>query len=513
MPAPRTLRLILGDQLNDAHSWFGKHDDTVLYVLMEIRQETDYVKHHVQKILAFFAAMRAFAKMLEKRGHRVVYLHLDDPDNLQDLPANLKRLIDKHRIKRFEYQWPDEYRLDEQLNHFVADLEIDAQGCDTEHFLTTRDTLEKMFAGKKRFLMETFYREMRKRHDILLDGAKPVGGKWNYDARNRRRYDGAVPIPTPKAFKNDVSDILKMLRDQKVKTIGNTTGKRLIWPVTRRQANGQLTYFLENGLPHFGTYQDALTTQGWSLFHSRLSFALNVKLLDPMKVVQAAVDRWQAAQETISIAQVEGFVRQVLGWREYMRGIYWTLMPDFGGMNVLDHDADLPDCYWTGDTHMQCMAHAIGQSLDYAYAHHIQRLMVTGNFALLAGVHPDAVEAWYLGVYVDAIQWVEMPNTRGMSQFADGGIIATKPYVSSANYIHKMSDYCPDCTYAHNLRHGENACPFNSLYWHFLDRHRDRLSANHRMGTMYRVLDRMDGDEKKKVLRQGDAYLKTIEAL
>jgi deoxyribodipyrimidine photolyase-related protein len=513
MAAARTLRLILGDQLNPRHSWFQKTDATVIYVLMEVRQETDYVTHHVQKILAFFAAMRAFAEALRQKGHHVIYLALDDPDNRQDFASNLKRLIRKHKIKRFEYLWPDEYRLDRQLEAIADDLTIEARGGNSEHFLTEREEVAKMFAGKKRYLMESFYRRMRKRHGVLLEDGNPVGGKWNFDASNRKRYDGKVPIPAPKRFKNAVGHILTMLDDQKVEYFGRTTGKTLLWPVTRRQGLALLKYFLDQGLPHFGTYQDAMTVQDWGLFHSRLSFALNVKLLDPLEVIQAAVKRWEDDTARITIAQVEGFVRQILGWREYMRGIYWALMPKFETMNFFGHTAKLPNYYWTGETRMQCMARAIGQSLDYAYAHHIQRLMVTGNFALLAGVHPDAVEAWYLGVYVDAIQWVEMPNTRGMSQFAEGGLIATKPYVSSANYIHKMSDYCRECHYDHKQRHGDKACPFNSLYWHFLDRHRRLLEKNPRMGTMYRVLERMDKGERRKTLKQGGDYLKKAEDL
>ncbi len=513
MTTANTLRLILGDQLNPRHSWFQTTDDNIVYALMEVRQETDYVLHHVQKILAFFAAMRAFAQWLRKKGHRVEYLHLDNPDNRQNFETNLKHLVKKHRIRRFEYQQPDEYRLDAQLKAIAADLPIEAEVFDSEHFLTGREDVAKMFAGKKRYLMERFYREMRTQHDILLEGGKPVGGKWNYDVSNRKRYDGKVPIPVPKRFQNDVSDIVKMLTSMKVRHFGRTTGSTLLWPVTRRQALAQLKHFLDEGLPHFGTYQDAMTVDGWSLFHSRISFALNVKLLAPLEVIQAAVTRWEENQDHITIAQAEGFVRQILGWREYMRGIYWAFMPEFENKNFFAHKGKLPDYYWTGDTRMHCLAQAIGQSLDYAYAHHIQRLMITGNFALLSGVHPDEVDAWYLGVYVDAIQWVEMPNTRGMSQFAEGGLIATKPYVSSANYIHKMSDYCPGCFYDHKRRHGDKACPFNSLYWHFLDRHRKLLSTNPRMGTMYRVLDRMETGERKKILTQGDAYLKNCEDL
>jgi deoxyribodipyrimidine photolyase-related protein len=513
MTAAPTLRLILGDQLNHKHSWFRKTDDGVIYVLMEVRQETDYVLHHVQKILAFFAAMRTFAQWLRKKGHRVVYLHLDDPANRQAFDANLRHLIETHRVRRFEYLQPDEYRLDRQFKKLAAGLGIEAEAFGSEHFLTGREDVEKMFAGKKRYRMERFYREMRTKHGILLEGGQPTGGKWNYDVSNRKRYDGQVPIPAPKRFKNDVSEMLKMLTSMKVRHFGRTTGGTLLWPVTRRQALAQLKHFLDEGLPHFGTYQDAMAVDGWSLFHSRISFALNVKLLDPLEVIQAAVTRWEENQDQITIAQVEGFVRQILGWREYMRGVYWALMPEFTKMNFFAHDGQLPEYYWTGETRMQCMAKAIGQSLDYAYAHHIQRLMVTGNFALLAGMHPDAVDAWYLGVYVDAIQWVELPNTRGMSQFAEGGLIATKPYVSSANYIHKMSDYCPTCLYDHKRRYGERACPFNSLYWHFLDRHRKLLSRNPRMSTMYRVLERMDKDERKKILKQGADCLKKVEDL
>jgi deoxyribodipyrimidine photolyase len=293
MTAARTLRLILGDQLNSQHSWFKKTDDTVLYALMEVRQETDYVLHHVQKILAVFAAMRAFADALRKKGHQVIYLHLDDPVNRQDVAANLRRLIATHGIQHIEYLWPDEYRLDTQLQELAATLPVAAAGCDSEHFLTGRDAVAQMFAGKKRYFMESFYRCMRKKHAILLEGAKPAGGKWNYDTSNRKRYDGQLPIPAPKIFKNDVGVILKMLAAMKVKHFGNATGNTLLWPVTRRQALAQLKHFLAHGLPHFGTYQDAMTIAGWSLFHSRLSFALNVKMLDPLEVIQAAVKRWQ----------------------------------------------------------------------------------------------------------------------------------------------------------------------------------------------------------------------------
>jgi deoxyribodipyrimidine photolyase-related protein len=288
---------------------------------------------------------------------------------------------------------------------------------------------------------------MRKRFDVLMEVEQPAGGDWNFDTENRRPYDGRVPIPPPLVFENDMSGIIETILKSKVKTFGEIDPRRLIWPIDRPQALKLLAAFIVEGLPHFATYQDAMTLKSWSLFRCRLSFALNVKMLHPLEVVTAAVNAWKEDPQRIAIQQVEGFVRQILGWREYMRGVYWALMPGFAEMNFFEHDLPLPDFYWTAETRMHCLAAVIGQSLKHAYAHHIQRLMITGNFALLAGIHPDEVDAWYLGIYIDAIQWVEMPNTRGMSQFADGGMVATKPYVSSANYINKMSDYCGSCRY------------------------------------------------------------------
>jgi deoxyribodipyrimidine photolyase-related protein len=513
MARDKTLRLILGDQLNENHSWFQKPDKAVTYVMMEIRQETDYVKHHVQKVLAFFAAMRAFAEKLQEKGHTVSYLRLDDPKNEQTITDNIKRLLDKKKYARFEYLLPDEYRLDVELQKLMKSLPVAAGAVDTEHFLTRRQDFKDFFAGKKRYLMESFYRQMRKKHDILMDGDKPRGGRWNYDVENRRRYDDRVPIPKPRLFRNDVSALHKMIEKAGVKTFGTIKPKSLIWPINRSQSRTLLNAFLKDGLKEFGTYQDSMTTASWSLFHARISFALNTKMLHPLEVIEAAIQTWEKQKRRIKIQQIEGFVRQILGWREYMRGIYWTLMPKLGGMNFFNHKADLPDFYWTAETEMKCMQAAIGQSLAHAYAHHIQRLMITGNFALLAGVHPDQVEEWYLGVYIDAIQWVEMPNTRAMSQWADGGLVATKPYVSSANYINKMSDYCSQCSYDRQKAHGESACPFNCLFWDFFARHHNKLQNNPRIGMMYRTWNRKDSKDQKQILKQADAYKKDLNQL
>jgi deoxyribodipyrimidine photolyase-related protein len=514
MAEEKTLRLILGDQLNLQHGWFGQVREDMVYVLMEVRQETDYVTHNLQKMTGFFAAMRQFALDLSRKGHRVIYIRLDDPENEQSIEQNLRKLVKQEKITRFEYLFPDEYRLDRQLETIASRLSIPTVIADTEHFLTDRQDVKRLFKGKKRYLMESFYRHMRKRYDILLEAGKPIGGKWNYDQRNRKRYDGKVPIPEAKIFKNDVSDIAEMIHRCGVKTFGAIEPKSFIWPVNRAQSLEMLQEFIQKRLPHFGTYQDAMTSESWSLFHSRLSFSLNTKMLHPMEVIQAAIAQAQSTTgQRITVEQLEGFIRQILGWREYMRGIYWAHMPEYETFNYFDHKEALPDYYWTADTHMKCMHEAIAQSLKHAYAHHIQRLMITGNFAMLAGVHPDQVDAWYLGVYMDAIQWVEIVNTRGMSQFADGGIVATKPYISSANYIRKMSDYCNGCFYKSNKSTGERSCPFNSLYWDFLYRHRGKLAKNPRVAMMYITLDRMKDEARKELLRQAKLYRAEIESL
>lgn len=507
------LRLILGDQLNIHHSWYEQVQEGVVYLLLEMRQETDYVVHHHQKVLAFFGAMRRFAGALRQQGHTVHYLTLDDEQNTQSLTDNLDWLVQHYKATSIGYQLPDEYRLDEQLKAWAKSQTFAVEVADTEHFLTERGELAEFFKGKKTYLMESFYRRMRKKHHVLMEGDEPVSGRWNYDAENRKKLPKSPTIPPPKAFRHDLEEIDELLTKMGVKTLGEARPDRFPWPLDRGEAFQVLEYFVEALLPQFGTYQDAMHPTDPYLFHSRLSFALNAKLIHPMEVIRRVEEAWQEDPERVSLAQAEGFIRQILGWREYMRGIYWAHMPDYAHKNQLNHQRKLPAWYWTGDTKMRCLSHAIGQSLQHAYAHHIQRLMVTGNFALLAGVDPREVDDWYLGIYIDAIEWVEITNTRGMSQFADGGIVGTKPYVSSANYLHKMGHYCGDCAYDHKKKHGEGACPFNSLYWNFYDRHRERLENNPRIGMIYRTWDKMDGDERAKILEQAEDYLGRLDSL
>ncbi|MBD1390782.1 cryptochrome/photolyase family protein [Neiella sp. HB171785] len=504
-----TLRLILGDQLNASHSWFERKDDGVLYLIAELHQETGYVKHHVQKVGAFFAAMKGFAEALASAGHRVLHLTLDDTAEFASLPQLIDGYVRSHQIQVFEYQRPDEYRLLQQLEQLELPQGVTKRQWDTEHFLVDYDELPLYFVIDKNQRMETFYRKMRQRFDILMAGGKPIGGQWNYDADNRAKLKSAdiAEIPAPLLFANDVRDINVRLERHQVATIGERAGS-LLWPVNRQQSLQLLEHFCRHCLPRFGLFQDAMTEHGkqqWSLYHSRLSFALNSKMISPKQVIERALDYFQQYPEQISLAQIEGFVRQIIGWREFVRGIYWRRMPQYGQLNYFDANNELPDFFWHGRTNMNCMAKAIGQSLKYAYAHHIQRLMITGNFCLLAGIDPDQVDAWYLGIYIDAIEWVEMPNTRGMSQFADGGVLASKPYAASANYVHKMSDYCTSCHYDHKAKTGDRSCPLNSLYWHFLLRHRDRLSNNPRVGMIYRNWDRQ-GAEQQAAISERAAY-------
>jgi len=507
----KTLRLLLGDQLNQNHRWFDAIDETVVYLLMEMRQETDYVAHHVQKVVAFFSAMRAFAAWLDEHGHRVIYLRLDDPANPQDLGRAVKKLIKAEGFGSFQYLLPDEYRLDRQLRSLSQELDISCTAYDSDHFLSEREELGNFF-GSRNFLMETFYREIRRRNGWLMKNNKPEGGRWNYDRENRKSLPSGKNVPPPKLYGHDVTDIHGMVVSSGVTTIGTIDPQDFIWPRDRSESLELLEDFIKHRLADFGSYQDAMHTDHWSLFHSRISFSLNTKMIHPREVVERVLAAYRE-NEHINLPAVEGFIRQIAGWREFMRGVYWAKMPAYAALNVLDHQRPLPEFYWTGKTRMNCLHHAIDQSLRHAYAHHIQRLMVTGNFALLTGVHPDAVDNWYLGIYIDAVEWVEMVNTRGMSQFADGGVTATKPYVCSANYINKMSNYCRTCCYDQKAKNSDDSCPLNSLYWNFLITHREYFADNHRMKMMYSRVTAMNDKERKAILKRARFCLENIEEL
>ena len=515
-PRTHTLRLLLGDQLNPLHSWFAIPDDGVVTVLMEVRQETDYVLHHAQKILAIFAAMRDLARHLRKAGHRVRYVAIDDASNRQSLPLNLAALMAHYGAQKLLYQQPDEWRLDEQLRTWGAVQPFAVQAVSSEHFYTTRTEMAEGFMGRKQWLMEHFYRRMRQRHHVLIDAdGEPEDGQWNYDHDNRKPWpdkkaskdaEDSPALPPDARPTHDHSALWATIEAAGVHSFGNPQAHTLRWPLNRAEALAWLEHFIITTLPHFGAYEDAMSSRSPRLFHALLSFALNTKMLCPQEVVQRAQAAYHAG--AAPLPAVEGFIRQILGWREYVRGIYWAHMPGYDERNALGHTTALPQWFWSGDTRMRCLQHAVGQSLEGAYAHHIQRLMVIGNFALLAGLAPAAVHRWYLGVYIDAFEWVELPNTVGMSQFADGGLLATKPYVSSAAYIDRMSDYCQGCHYDKKLKVGDRACPYNALYWDFFARNEGVLGHNFRLGMVYRQLQKMQGPQLD-ALREHAADLRT----
>lgn len=510
----KSLKLILGDQLNQEHPWFDVIDETELFVMMEVRSETDYVNHHIQKVVAIFDAMRKFAEGLIAKGHQVKYFKINDLDNQQTFTNNLIALANQYSVQEIHYQLPDEFRLDEELKSLSEKIGLPVIASDSHHFLTSRDELKDLFEGKKTFLMETFYRKMRIKHQILVDSAnQPIGGKWNFDQDNRKKVPKNHHILSTQLKTKNCSEVYDDILKAEIETIGNIIPTQFHWTTTRTEAIELLEEFVEKALPLFGTLQDAMTEKHWYLYHSRLSFAMNIKLISPMEVIRRVEKAYYDEPERYELNQIEGFIRQILGWREYMRGIYWAKMPEYATLNFFNHERKLPSWFWTGETKMNCLKHAINQSLEQAYAHHIQRLMVTGNFALLAGIHPDEVDRWYLGIYIDAFEWVEITNTRGMSQYADGGIVGSKPYVSSASYIDKMSDYCQNCHYKKDLKIGEGACPFNSLYWNFYDAHQEKLKSNPRIGMMLNVWNKMNSDQKSDLLQQAAYYLDKIETL
>lgn len=506
-----SLRLILGDQLNPLHSWFAHKQKDIVYVMMEVRQETDYVLHHAQKVIAIFAGMREFARQLKLAGHRVHYLTIDDPDNQHAIPANINMLADLYQAEEFQYQAPDEYRLDLQLQQFSDASSLRCHMFDSEHFFTQRNEVGQIFEGRKKWIMEHFYRQMRVKHQVLMADDKPAGDAWNFDHDNRKSWPGTPSEPKDFRPRHDHSALWTTIQQAGVATFGDPNAAQFSWPIGRDEALQQLEAFVRLALPHFGDFQDAMSSKAWRLFHSLLSFALNTKMISPSEVVNAVQEAWVCGD--VPIAAAEGYIRQILGWREYIRGVYWHFMPDYAQENVFDHQTKLPDWFWTGNTKMRCLANSIGQSLAHAHAHHIQRLMVIGNFSLLAGLDPQQVHQWYLGVYIDAFEWVELPNTLGMSQYADGGVLATKPYVSSAAYIDRMSDYCKGCHYDKKQRTSENACPFNALYWDFFSRNEAQLSNNPRIGMVYPQLRKMTEEARLAITERANFLRENLDQI
>jgi len=505
----RSLVVVLGDQLDLEASAFDGFDARVDAAWMaEVAEESTHVMSSRPRTVMFLAAMRHFALALQAADRPLHYTRLDAPGSCGSLAAQLQADIERLRPARLVMTEPGDWRVLRSIEAVAETCGLPLEVREDRHFFVSVREFAGHARGRKSLRMEYFYREQRKRHRVLMDPQDvdmPLGGRWNFDADNREAFDaggpGAVPSRCtfePDAVTREVIDLVEQRFPQHPGRLAS-----FAWPVTRAQALQSLRSFVQERLPLFGRYQDAMWPGDPWLYHAHLSAALNLKLLNPREVVAAAVTAYEAGHAPL--AGVEGFVRQVLGWREYVRGIYWTQMPGYLERNTLGADADLPDWYWTGATDMACLRDAIDQTLTHGYANHIQRLMVTGLYALLLGVQPRQVHAWYLAVYVDAVEWVELPNTLGMSQYADGGLMGSKPYVASGKYIERMSPLCTGCRYDPAQRTGDSACPFTTLYWDFLMRHEAMLAGNPRMALQVKNLSRMNATQRQEVVARAAA--------
>ena len=511
MKHPQRLFLVLGDQLDlnsSALRDFDPQSDEI--IMIESANEAQYVWSHKAKIALFLSAMRHFAKSVEALGYPLTYIK----DSSLTIVETLKEQMLKKSIKKLVCNEPGEWRLKQAIEVMAKDLSIDLEMREDDHFYCSRQEFVEWSANKKELRLEYFYRLMRKKHHVLIDAdGNPEGGQWNFDQDNRKPYPKKGPgiIDAPAAFEMDAitQEVLAFVE----KTYPDHPGslESFNWPVTRDQAIQALDYFVEYRLRNFGVYQDAMwidTPFGW---HSILSSSLNLKLLNPREVVDAVLAAWK--KYSLDLSTIEGFIRQILGWREFVRGMYWLDMPQMAKDNYYEHQNPLPKWYWTGKTQMACMQDAIGQTLQYGYAHHIQRLMVTGNFALLAEILPQEVCEWYLAIYVDAIEWVELPNTAGMALFANGGRFTSKPYIASGAYIKRMSNYCSSCKYKPEVRYGQEACPMTTLYWNFLIKHRDQFEASPRTRLMTANLKRISDEDQQEITLHAKRILNQLDDL
>lgn len=500
-----SLVLVLGDQLSEGLSALKAADKSSDVVVMaEVRNEATYVPHHPKKIALIFAAMRKFADRLRTLGWTVDYTAYDATEPAASIREALLRASQSHGAGQMIATRPGEFRL-------IAELEeIGVRLLEDDRFIASHSEFEEWASGRKQLRMEYFYRQMRRKTGLLMDGDKPEGGRWNFDHDNRK--PPAKGMEFPKRLRTQPDDVTRAVIDLVAREFPDNFGTlEPFWFATDADgAHACLSDFLDHCLPIFGDYQDAMLADQKFLYHGLISFYLNIGLLDPLDVCRQAEAAYESGHAPLNA--VEGFIRQILGWREYIRGIYFHEGPDYTARNGLGHTRALPAFFWGAPTRMNCISKAVAQTRDEAYAHHIQRLMVTGNFALLAGVDPSEVHEWYLAVYADAFEWVEAPNTIGMSQFADGGVVASKPYVSSGAYINRMSDYCKGCSYSVTIKTGDKACPFNLLYWDFLMRHREKFQGNPRMAQMYRTWERMDETRREAVLRDAGRWLKRLDA-
>jgi deoxyribodipyrimidine photolyase-related protein len=505
-----TLIPVLGDQLSlGLSSLKGSDQADSVVLMMEVADETTYVRHHKTKLVYILSAMRHHAEALRAAGWKVDYVRLDDPENSGSFTGEVARALQRHDAERIVVTEAGEWRVAAMLEAWQTLFGIPVEIRSDTRFLCSHREFEAWAEGRAQLTMEFFYREMRVKKGLLVEKGKPVGGRWNFDKENRKPAQADLLMPRPLAFPPDpiTQEVIALVERRFGNNPGSVSG--FDYAVTAEDAERQAASFFAKALPQFGDYEDAMLTGERFLWHSILSPYLNSGLLDPLDLCRRAEAEFSAGRAPLN--SVEGYIRQIIGWREYMRGIYWREGPGYVDRNFFGHSRALPGWYWTGDTDMHCMAEVLGQTLATAHAHHIQRLMVTGNFALLIGADPKQVHLWYLEVYLDAYEWVELPNTLGMSQFGDGGLLGSKPYVSSGAYINRMSDYCRHCRFDVTKRVGEDACPFNALYWDFLARHRDKLGGNRRLAMPYRTWDRQSETDQAAARAQAASFLATLD--
>jgi len=504
----KTLRLILGDQLNQAISSLSDIDKARDVILMcEVWDEATYVLHHKKKIAFIFSAMRHFARELTEKGYHVHYTKLDDVDNGGSLNAEVLRAVQIYKPSKVILTEPSEYRVLHDVKNWELDFPLEVRPDD--RFLCTHAEFSEWAEGRKQFRMEYFYREMRRKYGILMNTDQPEGGKWNYDSENRKPPKEGLNIP--QTYMSEPDDISRNVMALVETRFAGHFGDLLPFhfAVTRAQALQALEQFIQERLVNFGDYQDAMVQGEPWMYHSHISFYINCGLLLPLECAQAAERAYHDGKAPLNAT--EGFIRQIIGWREYVRGIYWLKMPDYSAENYLKAERKLPALFWGAPTQMNCLSQCVRETKENAYAHHIQRLMVLGNFALIAGLHPDEVNEWYMIVYADAYQWVELPNVTGMILFADGGVLASKPYAASGAYINKMSDYCQSCRYKVSKKNGPEACPFNYLYWDFMIRNKNRLKDNPRLGMSYRTLGRMSDEKVTAIQDDSRRFFKALD--
>jgi deoxyribodipyrimidine photolyase-related protein len=512
-PAVRVRRLVilLADQLDESPSALDGFDKTEDAVWMaEVAGESLRVPSHRARTVLFLSALRHRAQELVDGGHRVLHRRLGEHD-AQTLGEALAQDLATHAPTEIVGVLPGDWHVKQDLEAAAARTGRSIEWREDTHFLSTPEEFRQFATGRRMLRMEHWYRMLRRRTGILMRDGEPVGGEFNFDADNRETFGKKGPgaLPTPKAFAPDA--MTREVMDAVERHLPDLPGSlaRFDWPVTRADARAALDDFIANRLTLYGHYQDAIWNGEAYLYHSRLAAALNLKLLDPRVAIEAAVTAYERGHAPLNA--VEGFVRQILGWREYVRGIYWLLMPDYGAENALDAKAPLPSFFWTGKTDYACLSDTISRTLEHGYAHHIERLMITGLFCLLLGVDPREVQHWYLGVYVDAVEWVELPNVVGMSQYADGGRLASKPYIASGRYIDRMSNHCSRCPRRPDEATGPRACPFTTLYWDFLDRHRARFVGHPRLGQQIRNLDARPSELREAIRLEADALREQLK--